>query len=341
MTPRSKTSRPGRQKERATRAPPRRATRPVELDRADQQIIDSLIADGRISNRALAGRVGLTEATVAARIRSLQEHRVLGISAVFDWEAAGYAWDLRLAVTVEGRPVLEVAEQLATLRYVNWVMLVFGPADIVVHAQLPDRRAVVDLLTAQVSAIHGIREVRTDLNLETLKYEVNLARVPLAESALEFPAPVVDLDDLDHSIVAALVADGRQSNREIARQLGVSDGTVRLRLRRLGDSGMLRICAQIDPYLTGRVGAWAYVAIDLSGADMPRVAAELAAMPEVLILSVTTGDHDLVAFTVAPSRAALVDVVLDEIRAIRGIRTADTAEVTRTVKLEYRWARLL
>ena len=58
-----------------------------------------------MSNRVLARRVGLTEATVAARVRRLAERGVLDITTVFDREAAGYALDVWLAVEIDESPV--------------------------------------------------------------------------------------------------------------------------------------------------------------------------------------------------------------------------------------------
>jgi DNA-binding Lrp family transcriptional regulator len=322
-------------------APPSgRRRRLVELDEADRRLIDALVVEGRMSNRALAGVVGLSEATVAARIRSLQDRRVLGISAVFDWEAAGYRWDLRLAIVVEGRPVLEVADAIAALDGVHWVMLVFGSADIVVHARCPDRAATIGL-TSQVASVRGARSVTTDVNIQTLKYEVRFARVPVAPTPLRFPDPVLPLDALDHAIIGVLVGNGRQSNREVARQAGTSEGTVRLRLRRLVDAGLLRICGQTDPYRTGRVGSWAYLDIDVAGGEVHNVADELRAMPEILVLTCTSGRHALWALAVASHRAELVEVILGRIQALPEVRATTTSEVVRTVKLDYHWGRFL
>lgn len=305
------------------------------------QIIELLTADGRVSNRAISKRVGLTEATVAARIRNLSDRHVLGISTVFDWVAAGFTWDLWLAIEVEGRSVVDVANDIAARDDVHAVLIVFGAADIFVHMLMHDRKTVIASLANGIRGIKGVHNIVADVSLETLKYAVNFARLPVASSKPVFPAPVVPLDDLDMAIVAALLADGRQSNREIARQLGVSDGTVRVRLRRMHDAGLLRICGQTDPYLTGRIGAWAFVGVDVAGSRVRRLTELLAAMPEVLILTMTSGVHDLLLFVVAPTRNALEDVVLRQIRALSGVRKTTTSEVIRTIKFDFKWGRLL
>src|SRR4051794_18451430 len=81
-------------------APPPTRSRSEPLDSTDLRLIDLLALDGRANNRYLADQVGMTEATVASRIRSLVERRVLGITATFDWEAAGYNWSVYLPMNV-------------------------------------------------------------------------------------------------------------------------------------------------------------------------------------------------------------------------------------------------
>jgi DNA-binding Lrp family transcriptional regulator len=312
-----------------------------DLDDVDRSIIRELTADARVRTRALTARVGLTEATISARIKSLQDRRILGVSAIFDWTAAGYSVDLRLSITVEGRPVTAVAEDLSAIRYVRWVMLVLGEYDIVLHVQLPDRDASLESLLSAVNRVDGVRRLTAEINLEMLKYQVQFARVPIAPSEPDFPSPTVDLDALDRAIVESLVAEGRQSNRAIARHIGTSDGTVRMRVRRLEEAGLLRVCALTDPYRTGQVNAWAYLGLDVDLARLRGVATQLMAMPEVLILTVSSGQHPLVALVAAEQRSALTDIVMQRVRALNGVRRTDTSEIVRTVKLDYRWARFL
>lgn len=324
---------------RSVKPKPRRE--PVTLDEADRRIIELLIADGRASNRSLAAEVGLTEATVAARLRRLVDQRVLGVSAIFDWEAAGYGWDLWLAVAVEGRPPKEVGADIARLPWVHSVGVVFGPFDLVVHVLTPRREDVVEFLTDRISATVGVRDFTVDVTLAWVKYEMNAAALPLDVGDLSFPAPVVSLDTLDQAAIAALARDGRQSNREIARQLGVSDGTIRGRLRRLEEAGMLRITAQTDSWRTGMVSSWAFVGIKTEGANARLLGEKLAAVPEIDFVALTAGRHDLFVHISAPSRGRLVDLVVNELRAGAGIRSTETWEVVASVVHDYRWVRLL
>jgi DNA-binding Lrp family transcriptional regulator len=317
-----------------------RRRRGAHLDEADNRLIELLSENGRLSNRMLATEVGLTEVTVASRIRNLIDQRMLGVTAMFDWRSAGYVSDLWLAVSVEGRPLQQVAEEIAALQYVHIVLVVFGPVDLVVHLILPGEEHGIEVVTGRISGVHGVRRVVPSLTLETTKYTVNLARFPTRPVALEFPAPVVDLDEVDRQVIDALIVDGRRSNRDIGRQLGIAEGTVRSRLRRLEDAGLLRICGQTNPYLVGRVNTWACIGVDVSGPTSRDVAAKLAGLSEVVIVAITAGAHDLFVFAAASSRSNLVELVIERIRGFDGVRATETWEVVRTVKLDFHWARL-
>lgn len=323
--------------------PPRSLRPRAELDTVDRRIIELLGHDGRLRNRALAADIGVTEATVAMRIQTMANRRILGVTAVLDWEAAGYAWDVWIGVTVEvgGHSLAEVAGVLASMPSVHSVQMVFGPVDLVVHALLADRAEAVDFISEKISAVSGVRRARPSVVLETVKYTAQFARVPVSPRELRLPAPRVELDDLDRQIVGALVVDGRQSNRAVGRSLNVSEATVRVRLRRMEDAGLLRIIGQSDPYLAGLVNAWAYIGVDVDSGAVRAVSQRLAAVSEVTIVAITAGRHDILVLVAAASRTRLIELIVQEIRSIPGVRATETSEVAQTVRLNYQWARLV
>jgi DNA-binding Lrp family transcriptional regulator len=302
-------------------------------------MIELLNADGRISNREIASEIDLTEVTVAARIRALIEKRVLGISAVFDWRAAGYLVDMWITIRVGGASVREVAREIADLARVHSVHIVFGETDIIVHAVMSDTSAAATFLAQDLRPIPGIDSVNPMMALRTSKYNVNFARMPIVRTEFSFPNPVVEMDDVDRDILSAIALDGRRSNRDIARELEVSDSTVRLRIRRLEQAGLLRISAQTDPYLTGKVDAWAYVRLEISG-DQSKVVELLVKTPEVGVVAEVSDRYQLLILVIAKTRPALIDFVVNQLRTIPGVRSTQTCEIIHTQKLDYHWGRL-
>jgi DNA-binding Lrp family transcriptional regulator len=324
----------------ATDRPPEPAIETVALDSVDLKLIELLQADGRLSNRSMSKVVGLKEAAVATRIRSLTDQKVLGVSALIDWERAGYDWDYWLHIDVEGRAVQDVADEIAKFETVTSVQMIFGTADLVVHVVAQGRAAVSNFLAEELAQVDGIRALHSSVALETMKFNVQFASLPFDATPPKLPNPIVEINEFDEEILMEFMRDGRQSHRQVARNLGVSDSTIRLRLGRMEGAKLVRMCAQVDPLRTRLLRAWAYVGISVVDANKHDVCAQLAEIPEVIVLSLVTGKHDIFILAAASKRRRLLDVVARQIREIEGVHRTDLEEVIETVKFDFRWARL-
>jgi DNA-binding Lrp family transcriptional regulator len=138
------------------------------------------------------------------------------------------------------------------------------------------------------------------------------------------------LDSLDLSIVEILEKNGRTSNRKISRILGVSEGTVRTRIKRLHEDGLLRIIAvrNIDAggYIAGHLG------ILVQPGCVREVAEAVAMVPETVFSAIAIGHYDVVAMVLAQGRGALAEVLADRIATIPGIRRLETTQGLQSMK---------
>lgn len=135
-------------------------------------------------------------------------------------------------------------------------------------------------------------------------------------------------DDLDIRIAYILAQDGRLSNREIGRQLGISEGSVRQRLGRLILDGALRVVAQAN--IEAAPNAFlAVVGLKIDGRQLEACARRIDALPAVLATMIVTGRHDLMAVVLSSSRQTLVDFVTNDLASIPGVRDSETNVVLR------------
>ena|GEM_PF-560754 len=311
-----------------------------QLDDADLRIIDQLVRDGRTNSRAMVGSTGLTEETVATRIRNLVDRGIIDITAIFDWYAAGYHWDFWLAVKCEPGPTDMVARELVAIDEAMSIQRIFGHVDLIAHIFCTDRSHLERFLSSTLPRIAGIRDAEVLLSVDTVKSFQQFAWVPAKDEPLRFPNPVVTLDALDYDIIAAVVRNGRTSNREISRHLGVSDATIRLHLRRLENAGLLRIRAQVHPSRSGMIGARAWVGVEVQDLSAEEVAINLARIPESMTVALTSGRYHVFCYFMAPSHQQLVEVVEEQIRSQPGVRSLDVLPVIeRALKHGTHWAR--
>ena len=142
---------------------------PIEFDEIDQRIIALLREDGRMPFRSIARTLSLTENTVRARVRRLEESNAMKVVAVTDFQAAGYDLLLAVGVQVEGRSPQAVAKDLAALREVFSVNVVIGTHDIELLVVAEDQAALAELMTRRLAQVAGVRRLAPALAMDVVK----------------------------------------------------------------------------------------------------------------------------------------------------------------------------
>jgi Lrp/AsnC family transcriptional regulator for asnA, asnC and gidA len=158
-----------------------------------------------------------------------------------------------------------------------------------------------------------------------------------ASSNLTVAAPTVSrYDALDRRIIACLQRDGRMSNVAVARALGTTEATVRRRIRRLIETGTLRIVAVPSPEAAGfTISAIIGVSCDLSRVD--EIAQRLATFSEVRYLVYSTGTFDLAMEAFFYSQEHLLKFLSTKLAATPGVTRTETAIVLKLAKLSFEW----
>ncbi len=144
---------------------------------------------------------------------------------------------------------------------------------------------------------------------------------PQAPVAIQGPR-----DEIDRGLLALLQANARQSNADLARQLGLARTTVLARLARLErDRAILGYTVRLGQDQQD-AGLQAYVHIAVQPRSGRAVEARMQRMPELRQLCTVSGEFDFVAELRAPS-ALRLDALIDEIGAIEGVIRTQTSVV--------------
>jgi len=136
------------------------------------------------------------------------------------------------------------------------------------------------------------------------------------------------MDKIDLQIISYLGENGRISYREIARRIGISEGTIRQRLRKLLENDNLRVTAQINIESLPEVFL-AFVGVKIDGRRLTECAAQVEKLSSVITTMIVTGRYDLFAVILVNSHKTLVEFVTDHLSRIPGIRTTETFVVLR------------
>ncbi|HAX25168.1 MAG TPA: Lrp/AsnC family transcriptional regulator [Thermomicrobiales bacterium] len=151
------------------------------------------------------------------------------------------------------------------------------------------------------------------------------------------PRSVIQPDELDRQIISLLREDGRRSNREVARRLDVPEATVRYRVRRLTDSGVLKIAASVDPEHLG-YALTSVISVTVEPRSFVEASNAIATMPEVMWLAITTGASDLVLTASFRNQEEMFLFVTDHLAHVPGITRIETSVCMRVVKKSHQWS---
>ncbi|WP_054841561.1 Lrp/AsnC family transcriptional regulator [Thermococcus peptonophilus] len=137
-----------------------------------------------------------------------------------------------------------------------------------------------------------------------------------------------ELDSLDKSILRILQEDGRASYSEIARRIGVPESTVRLRVKKLLERGIIRkFAALINPFKAG-YSIVAFIAVDTEPGKVKEAAEKLSKLPEVDVLGIATGAHDILMQVTVRDLKELEDFLIEKLGSIDGIKSTETSILT-------------
>jgi Lrp/AsnC family transcriptional regulator for asnA, asnC and gidA len=143
-----------------------------------------------------------------------------------------------------------------------------------------------------------------------------------------------DLDEIDHKIIVALQQDGRLALAQIAEQLNVSPGMIRVRYNRLMEMGVLRIVAITNPLRMG-YNTMALIGIKAEGEKLLEVADKIAALDEVIYLIVVSGAYDIIAEVVCLDQHHLLQFLTERLYKIDGVRESESFIHLKIVKEVY------
>ena len=131
------------------------------------------------------------------------------------------------------------------------------------------------------------------------------------------------MDAIDRQIIAALHEDGRAANAKIAKQVKVSEGTVRRRLKKLTAEKTITIQTVPDPQAMG-YHSEVLIGIQVEPGKLDEVAAKMAEFRYTTLVSITTGTYDIFAWAILPNAEKLGEFIRDQVGKTPGVQRTET-----------------
>lgn len=281
----------------------------------DERLIAALRAAPQSTNRALARLLGLHEIEIAKRLRRLDESDLMRPMAVVDVYKAGYGLLAHAMLDYDEGARDGILHHLLTAS-AHWgvcsINSVRERASLEVTFRLRDVAELEALATEKLARIAGLRRLRIDPTIKVMRYRLGVAHLSIQRREISVADRVkdlgdsplsADLDALDIGIIASLQTDGRESARNMARRYQIGESTIRYRLSRLSEKGLMTVIPVRDLYTTDDR---AIVRLRMSTPPSHLAAACRALLEEGMVgyLATTTGAYNIHTVLIARDQAA-------------------------------------
>ena len=142
----------------------------------------------------------------------------------------------------------------------------------------------------------------------------------------------MNIDKINLAIIKHL-RSGRKSYKKIAEQLSVSENTVRARVHKLIDRGILEITGLVDPEaIDGHRSVM--VGVKLKTMDLVKKGEEFSKLKGVISVSVVTGRFDLILMVLLKTGFGLLEFYTEEVSKLEDVQSVETFVVYKGYNLK-------
>lgn len=131
------------------------------------------------------------------------------------------------------------------------------------------------------------------------------------------------IDEIDQKLIELLMSNSRQSSRVLASKLGLDDSTIRRRVKKLVENGVVFYSVLPNPDVLG-FPVRAILALNADPGKISEIIEVLSKIKEIKWISPTTGRFDIILFVWFNSIEAIYDFIEKTVGKINGVRNAET-----------------
>jgi Lrp/AsnC family transcriptional regulator, regulator for asnA, asnC and gidA len=140
-----------------------------ELDDVDRAIIAALQEDGRAPFAKIAEQLNVSPGMIRIRYNRLVEMGCLKVVAITNPVSMGFGTMAMIGIRAQGDKMLQVAQKVAALDEVIYLIVVSGRYDILAEVVCRDHAELLHFLTEKLYTIDGVRESESFMHLRIVK----------------------------------------------------------------------------------------------------------------------------------------------------------------------------
>lgn len=309
------------------------------MDELDRMLLGVLQTQGYQKSTALAGRLGLGERTIRRRISDMRSKGIIKIIAVPDPVLFGYRGWAKIGIKVEPKSLSDVACELVKHPSVYFVAQSLGTWDIMIAVHFDTIDRLTHFASSELTKVGGV-----------LRTETVMLTWPRKYYNFSWPAPspgedhtwkrncdvttdrnVYAIDETEREIIDVLMGDGLAPPAALKSRLGIGEGTIRKRIKKMLKDGVFKIEVVPNPD-SMEYDVWATMGIIIANESAHKVINDIIKNPGVYLASVSIGRFNIIISARFRDIDSLTQFANNELAQIKGVSAVDTFLHTRLLK---------
>ena len=139
------------------------------LDETDLRVLEILRKDGRATFAEIAAQLLVSPGTIRQRYNRLVDQGYLKVVAITNPVHRGLKTMALIGIRTDGTQMLKVADKIAKLKEVVYLVVVSGRYDIMIEVFCRDHEDLLKFVTEKLYGIDGVRETETFMHLKIVK----------------------------------------------------------------------------------------------------------------------------------------------------------------------------
>jgi len=283
-----------------------------KIDDIDQEIINLLKRDARISSIKMAKILGICAPTIRRRVNKLIKNGVIRIQAM-QLNRVRTLITVVIMLKIENNTVNQTVSLLASHPEVEFITMTTGQYNIAMRCWFKTIEAYSRFLNTVLYPLENVVEREILICTKNIKH----AFVKLPDDSESIKTTIKKVDDLDMKIISALEEDAYKKFTELAKNLNVSVPTVRSRVNSLLRGNIIRIQAVPSSRIEKMVSA--LITLKVENNVINRIANYLAGMDETRWVVLYSGNYDIGVLAVFDTVEACYGFLNNVINPMEGV----------------------
>jgi DNA-binding Lrp family transcriptional regulator len=300
-----------------------------KVSELDSRILKMLLRDGRTSYDSIAKECGEPKNKIWKRCRAMEKKGIIkGATIQINFALFGDAALATFLISIESQQMEQAmgfTEKITEVRAYRQYNSVYNLRAVATLKDLNELDHVKQLIKWKLPIIGmktyiwaGVRNIPENLNFTRASVTLE-GRSQNLEPVTNRLSNEIKIDDLDRQIVQRLTVNGRISFTKIAKEIGLSTDTVVKRYHKLKENGAIKVSVQINPNVIGYGAILDFnIAFTTSESLTNTIVESLSKIPDVIIITKTSGDYDLHLTAMVRDIAHSFDIQ-DQISRVSGI----------------------